>query len=192
MQLIIFGPPGAGKGTQAKRIQEVHGLKQISTGDLLRSAIESGSPLGQKVKDIMASGELVSDDIMCQLIEERIKMPDCQRGFILDGFPRTLAQAEALDALLNKNGRDLNFVIELVVDEQELFQRLQSRIAESGDSVRSDDNEETFRRRLEVYKEQTAPVLPYYKAKGNVVEIDGMQSIDDVATKVDELLKQPA
>lgn len=189
MQLIIFGPPGAGKGTQAKRIQDVHGLKQISTGDLLRSAIESGSPLGKKVNDIMASGELVSDEIMCQLIEERIKMPDCQRGFILDGFPRTLAQAEALDKLLDKNDRNLNHVIELVVDEDELFKRLQSRIAESGDSVRSDDNEETFRRRLEVYKEQTAPVLPYYKAKGNVVEIDGMQSIDDVANKVDDLLK---
>ncbi|MAS87576.1 MAG: adenylate kinase [Micavibrio sp.] len=192
MRLILFGPPGAGKGTQAKRLETVHGLKQLSTGDMLRAAVNSGSALGNKLKNIMASGELVSDDIMCDLIEDRIKQPDCQKGFILDGFPRTTAQAEALDKMLQKNGINLDHVIELVVDEQELFNRLQARIAESGDAVRADDNEETFRHRLDVYKAQTAPVLPYYKEKDLVRQIDGMQPIDVVADKIDGLLTKKA
>jgi adenylate kinase len=192
MRLILFGPPGAGKGTQAKRLETVHGLKQLSTGDMLRAAVNSGSALGNKLKDIMAAGELVSDDIMCDLIEDRIKQPDCQKGFILDGFPRTTAQAEALDKMLQKNGITLDHVIELVVDEEELFKRLQARIAESGDAVRADDNEETFKHRLDVYKAQTAPVLPYYKAKNVVRQLDGMQPIDVVADHIDALLTKKA
>lgn len=192
MHLILFGPPGAGKGTQAKRLEEVHGLKQLSTGDMLRSAIDSGSALGNKVKSIMASGELVSDEIMCELIEERIKKADCAKGFVLDGFPRTVAQAEALSALLKKNGKQIDHVIELVVDENELFKRLQNRIAESGDSVRDDDNEEVFRHRLDVYKDQTAPVLPYYRERGLVRQIDGMQPVTNVASSIDGTLQSKA
>lgn len=188
MRLILFGPPGAGKGTQAKRLETLHGLKQLSTGDMLRSAVDSGSALGLKIKDIMASGELVSDDIMCQLIELRIKQDDCENGFILDGFPRTTAQAEALDAMLAKNQMQLDHVIELVVDEEELFKRLRSRIEESGDTVRSDDNEETFKHRLQVYKNQTAPVLPFYTDKGLVRQIDGMKPVDAVASEIDSTL----
>lgn len=188
MRLILFGPPGAGKGTQAKRLETLHGLKQLSTGDMLRSAVDSGSALGLKIKDIMTSGELVSDDIMCQLIELRIKQDDCENGFILDGFPRTTAQAEALDAMLAKNDMQLDHVIELVVDEEELFKRLRSRIEESGDTVRSDDNEETFKHRLQVYKNQTAPVLPFYTDKGLVRQIDGMKPVDAVASEIDTTL----
>lgn len=188
MKLILFGPPGAGKGTQAKRLEQVHGLKQLSTGDMLRRSVESGTPLGEKVKDIMNSGELVPDNIMVMLIEERIKQPDCETGFILDGFPRTVPQAEALDELFTKNDMQLDHVIELVVDEEELFKRLESRIAQSGDSVRADDNLDTFKHRLDVYKKQTEPVLPYYKDKGLVRQIDGMKQIEEVSKSIDEAL----
>lgn len=188
MQLILLGPPGAGKGTQAKRLEELYGLKQLATGDMLRDTVASGSELGHKLKEIMDSGALVPDDFMIEMIKTRITHGDCDKGFILDGFPRTVAQAEALDKMLSEHGLELDYVIQLSVDEEELFNRLQSRIEESGDAVRSDDNVETFKHRLQVYKDLTAPILPYYEDKGMISKINGMQSIDEVSAQIDALL----
>ncbi|WP_366556390.1 adenylate kinase [Aquibaculum sediminis] len=191
MNIILLGPPGAGKGTQAARLEEVHGVKQLSTGDMLRAAVASGSELGQQAKDIMDRGALMPDGLMIDMISERIEQPDCTKGFILDGFPRTVAQAEALDALLARKGLRLDAVIEIKVDEEALVGRIESRIAEAGgSSTRSDDNVETLRKRLEVYRQQTAPILPYYRDKGALKTVDGMRSIEEVAQAIEALLAE--
>ena len=188
MKLIMFGPPGAGKGTQAARLEERYGLKQLSTCDMLRAAVASGSDLGKEVQAIIDAGDLVSDDIMVRMIEQRIAQDDCAKGFILDGFPRTEAQAEALDTMLGKSGSKIDAVLVMEVDEEELFSRIETRAKEAGDSARADDNAETLRKRLGVYKEQTAPVLPFYEAKGVLHKIDGMASMDDVTRQIEGAL----
>lgn len=188
MNLIIFGPPGAGKGTQAGLLEQRYGYKQLSTGDMLRSEIASESELGLKVKDILARGELVSDDIMLAMISKRIEQPDCEKGFVLDGFPRTVAQAEGLDAVLTEHGTQINHVLVLEVDEDALLARIRTRIAQSGENARSDDNEDTLKKRLGVYHEQTAPVLPYYEGHNLIRRIDGMQAIEDVTAEIDTIL----
>lgn len=181
MNIILLGPPGAGKGTQAKILEEGRGMKQLSTGDMLRAEIAAATPLGQTVKGIMESGGLVSDDIVIQMISNRIDQPDCKRGFILDGFPRTVPQAEALDAMLSQKGKSLNAVIQLVVDEAALLGRIQKRAAESAATgTRGDDNEEALKKRLDIFREQTAPILPYYESKGLLYRVDGMAPIDQV------------
>ncbi|MEM9169110.1 MAG: adenylate kinase [Pseudomonadota bacterium] len=191
MILILLGPPGAGKGTQAKRIVEKRAIPQLSTGDMLRAAIASGSPLGARVKDIMARGDLVSDAIIEEIISERIEADDCKPGFILDGAVRTVVQAEMIDRILAAHRRALDVVVELVVDEEELVNRLKTRIAEAqanGEPLRDDDNEETFRNRQRVYREQTAPLIPYYEAQGKLQRVDGMGTPDAVATAIDAVL----
>ena len=188
MNLIIFGPPGAGKGTQAGLIELNYGLKQLSTGDMLRAEIASESELGLKVKDLIAAGHLVSDDIMVDMIAHRIEQDDCKKGFILDGFPRTVAQAKALDHMLASKGKKIDHVIVLVVDETALIKRIQSRIAQSGENARADDNEDVLKNRLQVYNEQTAPILPYYDLKNLLYKIDGMQPIEVVSSEIDSLL----
>lgn len=193
INLILLGPPGAGKGTQAKRLEEKYGLKQLSTGDMLRAEMAAGTELGRKVKAIVDSGALVTDEIMIEMIAARIAQPDCKNGVIFDGFPRTVAQAEALGALLTEKGHPLNAVIELKVDEEALVSRLQTRIAETrarGESVRADDNEETLRKRLRVFREQTAPILPYYRDKGMLQSVDGMAAIDEVAASLEAVLSR--
>lgn len=188
MNLIMFGPPGAGKGTQSKRLQEQYQIKQLSTGDMLRGEVTSGSDLGNRLKDIMDSGELVSDSIIIEIIANCIAEPECEKGFILDGFPRTVAQAEALDEMLQNMARKIDHVIVLNVDDEELISRVKGRAEEAG-NTRSDDNEETVRHRLEVYNEQTAPLLPYYDAKGLIRNVDGMAAIDDVSAQIETILK---
>ncbi|MBI1366448.1 MAG: adenylate kinase [Alphaproteobacteria bacterium] len=191
MILILLGPPGAGKGTQAQRIVETRGVPQLSTGDMLRAAVASGSALGKKVKAVLDRGDLVSDKIIEEIITARIKEPDCKKGFILDGAVRTVGQAEMIDRVLKKQKRSLDVVIELVVDEEELVNRLRTRIAEAqqtGQPLRSDDNEETFRNRQRVYREQTAPLIPYYEKQGKLRKVDGMGSIDEVAAEIDAVL----
>lgn len=191
MILILLGPPGAGKGTQAKRLTEERGLPQLSTGDMLRASIASGSELGRRCRGIMERGELVSDAIIEEIITERVKADDCRKGFILDGAVRTVGQAQMIDHLLAAVGRDLDVVIELTVDEEELVNRLNARIAETrarGEPVRADDNEETFRRRQAVYREQTAPLIPYYSNQGKLRRVDGMGSIDEVAVAISKVL----
>jgi adenylate kinase len=190
MNIILLGPPGAGKGTQAKRLEETRGMKQLSTGDMLRAEIAAQSPLGQKVKAIMDAGQLVSDDIVIEMISNRIDQPDCKNGFILDGFPRTVAQAEALDAMLAQKGRHLDSVIELAVDEGILLSRIQKRAAENASNVRSDDNEEALKKRLGVYRDQTAPILPYYKSKGILRQVDGMADIESVTGEIEKILNE--
>jgi adenylate kinase len=185
MNLILFGPPAAGKGTQAKRLVENRRMVQLSTGDMLRAAIASGSELGQRVSGIMQRGELVSDDVVIALIEERLPEAEAAGGAIFDGFPRTLAQAQALDIMLERRGSRIDQVIRLKVDDAALMQRVAGRFAESG---RPDDNPESFQVRLTAYNDQTKPLLPYYEEQGKLTEIDGMGAIDEVAAAIDKAL----
>lgn len=213
MNLILMGPPGAGKGTQAKRLEDGRGLIQLSTGDMLRAAVESGGEVGQQAKAIMERGELVSDEIMIAMIRDRIQQPDCENGFILDGFPRTIAQAEALDEMLTKMDVRLDHVIEMKVDDGILVDRISGRFSctncgtgyhdrfqkpqQEGvcDSCggteftrRKDDNAETVTSRLEAYHAQTAPLLPYYKEHGALKSVDGMADIDEVTRQIEAVL----
>jgi adenylate kinase len=189
MNLILFGPPGAGKGTQAARLKEKHRLAHLSTGDMLRAAVAAKTPVGLEAEAIMAAGKLVSDELICNVVADRIEEPDCAEGFILDGFPRTLPQAEALDAMLAEKGKQIDVVIELTVDEAELIKRIEGRAAESGEA-RADDNVETLKKRLDVYRSQTAPVLPFYAAKGLLRTIDGMRSMDEVTRAIEAALSE--
>lgn len=214
MNLILLGPPGAGKGTQASRLEEGRGLKHLSTGDMLRAAVASGSPLGRQAKAVMEAGQLMPDEIIVEMIAERIDRPDGRNGFVLDGFPRTVPQAEALDAMLTAKGERLDLVIELAVDEAALIERIAGRFscAQCGagyhdtfrrpkvDGVcdvcgstaftrRKDDTEETVRARLEAYRKQTAPILPYYEAKGLLRRVDGMADVDEVTRQIEAALK---
>lgn len=181
MNLIIFGPPAAGKGTQAKKLVAARGMIQLSTGDMLRAARASGSELGKKVAAIMDAGSLVSDDIVVELIEERLPEADAAGGAIFDGFPRTVAQAEALDAMLARRGDKIDFVVRLKVDDQGLLDRVSTRFAQEG---RADDNPDSFKVRLQAYNGQTAPLLPFYGAQGKLVEVDGMAPVEEVAQAI--------
>jgi adenylate kinase len=185
VNLILFGPPGAGKGTQAKRLVDERGMIQLSTGDMLRAAKASGSELGRRVAAVMDAGQLVTDEIVIALIEERLPEAEAAGGAIYDGFPRTVAQAQALDTLLKERGRQIDLVIRLKVDEGALLDRIAKRFAEQG---RSDDNPEAFKVRLVAYNDQTAPLLPYYQGQGKLVEVDGMGAIDQVAREIDAAL----
>lgn len=213
MNIILLGPPGAGKGTQAKTLEAKRGMVQIATGDMLRSAIKNGEPLGVQAKAIMGAGKLVPDDLMIQLIENRIKQPDCKKGFILDGFPRTVPQAEALDRMLTHHKMKLDAVIELKVNEVALVERVSGRFSCSkcGASYhdrfskptregvcdkcgstefcrRPDDNAETMKTRLIAYRDQTAPILPYYKAKNVLYQVEGLASMTEVETAIAAVL----
>jgi adenylate kinase len=195
MRLILLGPPGAGKGTQATRLTEKYGIPQLSTGDMLRAAVKAGTPIGLKAKAVMESGALVSDEIVVGIIADRIEEPDARNGFILDGFPRTVAQAEALDALLAGKHMQLDAAIELVVDAPKLVARIVNRAAEAkaaGQPVRKDDDPEVFKTRLEAYFRDTAAVTPYYRAKGLLREVDGMAGIDIVSEAIDTILAPTA
>jgi adenylate kinase len=213
MNIILFGPPGAGKGTQAKRLEEGHGIVQLSTGDMLRASVASGSDLGEKIKDIMDAGQLVSDDIIIEIISSRIAEPDCKNGFILDGFPRTEAQAEALTTMLEEKALRIDNVLELACDDEAMVTRITGRYTcedcgagyhdefqkPQQDGVcdkcsgttfirRSDDNAETVRNRLNTYHEQTAPILAFYREKGVLSSVDGMAAIDIVTDRLNEVL----
>jgi len=187
MNIILFGAPGAGKGTQAEKLVVKYGLVQLSTGDMLRAAISAGTDLGKRAKEIMDRGDLVSDDIIVGMIAARLDDKDCANGVILDGFPRTVAQAEVLDEMLASKGLSLDGVIEIRVDEAALFARIENRAAETG-GARSDDNADTLRKRLAVYHENTAPLLPYYRDKGVLKSVDGMATIDEVAAQIESIL----
>jgi adenylate kinase len=214
LNLILLGPPGAGKGTQAKKLTDERGLVQLSTGDMLRAEVASGSPLGIEAKKVMDVGQLVSDAIVIGMIDKRTDQPDCAKGFVLDGFPRTEPQAEALDAMLAKKGKKIDAVIELAVDEAALIERISGRFtcAKCGtgyhdtfhrpkkDGIcdkcgstefvrRADDNAETVKARLVAYRKQTAPILPYYKAKGLLHSVDGMADMSEVARQIDQVLQ---
>lgn len=213
MNLIVMGPPGAGKGTQAQRLQKTHSIVQLSTGDMLRAEVASGSDLGRQAKEIMEAGGLVSDDLIIAMISSRIDQDDCKNGFILDGFPRTTPQAEALDRMLVEKELKIDHVIEMKVDDDAMVKRITGRYTCAGcgagyhdefqkpekDGVcdqcggtdftrRADDNAETVRSRLQAYHDQTAPILAYYKEKGVMETIDGMAAIDDVTEQLNAVL----
>ncbi|HEY2048966.1 MAG TPA: adenylate kinase [Caulobacteraceae bacterium] len=187
MNLILFGPPAAGKGTQAKRLVEHRAMVQLSTGDMLRAAIASGSALGRKVEGIIQRGELVPDEIVVGLIEDRLPSLAGTGGAIFDGFPRTLAQAKALDRMLKHSGQQIDQVVRLVVDDEALKARVAGRFAESG---RPDDNPESFAVRLAAYNRDTAPLIPYYEGQGKLRNVDGMASIEAVAEQIDGALEK--
>lgn len=189
LNLVLFGPPAAGKGTQAKRLVAERGLVQLSTGDMLRAARASGSELGLKVADIMDNGKLVSDDIVIALIEEQLDTQVGAPGFIFDGFPRTIGQAEALDSVLKNRGESVDSVIRLKVEDASILGRIAARFEEQG---RKDDNPETFKIRLDAYNKDTAPLLPYYSAQGKLTEVDGMADIETVAASISEVLDRLA
>lgn len=189
MNIILFGPPAAGKGTQAKRLVETRGMVQLSTGDMLRAAIANGTELGRKVKAIMDAGSLVSDEIVIDLIRENLPAAEKAGGAIFDGFPRTVAQAEALDKMLATRGYGIDKVVRLKVDEQALMARIEKRFADQG---RADDNPDSYKVRLAAYNAQTAPLLPYYAAQGKLFEVDGMGGVDEVAARIDEALTEKA
>jgi adenylate kinase len=213
MNIVLLGPPGAGKGTQARQLQDRYGLVQLSTGDMLRAAVAAGTPLGQKAKKIMEAGQLVPDDVIVGMIADRIGQPDCGNGFILDGFPRTVPQAEALDKMLSERGQKLDHVVEMKVDDAALIDRVSGRFscAKCGAGYhdrhkptkkagvcdvcggteftrRADDNAETIKARLAAYHAQTAPILPYYRAKGVLQTVDGMAPIEAVAGAIERVL----
>ncbi|MDO1585008.1 adenylate kinase [Rhizobium oryzicola] len=213
MRLILLGPPGAGKGTQAQRIVEKHGIPQLSTGDMLRAAVAAETEVGKLAKAVMDAGKLVSDDIVIAIVSERIDQPDCANGFILDGFPRTLVQADATEAMLKAKGLDLSVVIELKVNDKELVRRVSGRYscAQCGSVYhdtdrkpavegvcdkcgsthfkrRPDDNAETMTQRLEVYYKETAPLIGYYYAKGKLKTVDGMAEVDTVTSEIEGIL----
>jgi adenylate kinase len=191
MRLILLGPPGAGKGTQSQRLVQKHGIVQLSTGDMLRAAIKAGTPVGLRAKDVMARGELVSDDIVVGIVSDRIDEPDAKKGFVLDGFPRTPPQAEALDRLLKEKGLKLDGIIELKVDEGILLDRIATRVREMaarGETIRPDDNPEAFKTRLDAYRAQTAPLIDHYGKKGALKTVDGMSGIEEVSAAIDRAL----
>jgi len=217
MNIILLGPPGSGKGTQAKRIEQKYGITQLATGDMLRAATLSGNQLGLRVKSIMDSGQLVPDNIIIDMIADRVEQPDCRYGFVLDGFPRTLAQAQALDQMLSRRSRQLDYVIEFEVDETALVDRLAGRFIcrQCGASYherdnrpkvdgvcdacggceficRADDRPETVRARLDVYHRQTAPILPYYRERGILRPVDGMAEIGLVTREIEKILQGAA
>lgn len=195
MRLVLLGPPGAGKGTQADRLTARHGIPKLSTGDMLRSAVAAGTAVGKKAKTIMDRGELVPDDVVVAIIAERIDAPDARSGFILDGFPRTVAQAEALERLFAERGLKLDAAVELKVDEAKLLDRIENRIAETratGAELRSDDNPEVLKKRLSAYRHQTAPLVEHYQQKGLLKSVDGMRGIPEVAAAIDRALGDPA
>ena len=187
MNLVLFGPPGAGKGTQSKIITEKRGLPQLSTGDMLRAAIEAGTPLGLSVKATMARGELVSDETVIGIIAERYDQPDCKNGAVFDGFPRTIPQAEALDAMLAERSKKIGLVLELKVDDAVLLSRVEARI-KAGGILRSDDTPETLAHRLSVYYKNTAPLIDYYRRQGKLKTMDGMAGIEAVTTQINAVL----
>lgn len=195
MRLVLLGAPGAGKGTQAERLAERHGIPRLSTGDMLRAAVAAGTPIGLKAKDLMARGELVPDPVVIAIIADRIKEPDAAKGFILDGFPRTVAQAEALERLLEQRGLKLDGVVEIRVDEGILISRIETRIAQMqarGEPVRADDTPEVLKQRLVAYRGQTAPLIDYYQGKGQLRTVDGMPPIDEVTAAIGRVLEAPA
>jgi len=192
MRLILLGPPGAGKGTQAQRLIAKHGIVQLSTGDMLRAAVAAGTPVGLRAKSTLERGELVPDEVVVSIIADRIDQPDVKHGFVLDGFPRTVPQAEALDRLLAERGLKLDAVLELKVDEGILLQRIEKRVAEMtarGEKVRPDDNSEVLKGRLAAYRAQTAPLAGYYAERGMLKSVDGMAAIDDIAAAIDRHLE---
>jgi adenylate kinase len=191
MRLILLGPPGAGKGTQAQRLVDKHKIVQLSTGEMLRAAAKAGTPVGLQAQGIMARGELVPDNIVVAIVSDRIDQPDAKRGFILDGFPRTVPQAEALDAMLARKGLELDAVIDLNVDDRLLQDRIGKRVAETqarGEAIRADDNPEALRKRLAGHYAQTAPLTAYYEKRGKLSRLDGMAAIDEVGAAIDRVL----
>jgi adenylate kinase len=191
MRLILLGPPGAGKGTQAQRLVKKHGIVQLSTGDMLRAAVAAGSPVGHRAKDVMARGDLCPDELVVAIVADRIAQPDAKRGFILDGFPRTVPQAVALDRMLTAKGLKLDGVIELKVDGGILQSRIAKRAAEAaarGEALRPDDNPDVLRTRIQAYREQTAPLVDYYRWQGTLKSVDGMAAIPEVARAIDQAL----
>lgn len=194
MRLILLGPPGAGKGTQAQRLVQKYGIPQLSTGDMLREAVAQGTEVGKRAKAVMDAGELVSDEIVNAIVAERIDQDDCVRGFILDGYPRTLAQADAVHDMLAERGTLLDMAIELVVDDKILVSRIVKRAEEAkaaGQPVRKDDNPEVFEERLREYYKKTAPLTGYYYANDQLRQVDGMAPIDEVTAQINRLVGQP-
>ena len=191
MRLVLLGPPGAGKGTQAERLVKKHGIVQLSTGDMLRAATAAGTEVGKRAKAIMDRGDLVPDEVMVEIISERIARPDAAKGFILDGFPRTVPQAEALDRLLEKRGLGLDRVIEIAVDEAMLKDRIENRARETG-GARADDTVATLHNRIAVYRKQTAPVADYYRGKGALATVSGMGTMDEVSAAIADVLQSAA